>query len=200
MSSTHTINGGGPQGGLMGILEYLLQTNNNTDFIDPDDKFKFIDDLSILEIINLISQGLSSFNFKSHVALDSNIEHNQVLPESNFQSQAHLDKIADWTSTHLMKLNSEKSKFMVVNYTDNYQFNTRLRIDNNSLKQVKETRLLGVLVNDKLSWHANTDFLVKKAYKRMIILHNLFEFSFPITELVNIVNIFTFDQFWKPQL
>ena len=43
-SSTHTLNGGGPQGGLMGILEYLSQTNKNTDFIEPDDKFKFIDD------------------------------------------------------------------------------------------------------------------------------------------------------------
>ena len=71
-SSIHKLNGGGPQGGLMGILEYLSQTNNNTDFIDPDDKFKFIDDLSILEIINLISQGLTSFNFKSQVASEIN--------------------------------------------------------------------------------------------------------------------------------
>ena len=61
-SSTHTLNGGGPQGGLMGILEYLSQTNNNTDFLADEDKFKFIDDLSFLEIINLI--GLSSFNLK----------------------------------------------------------------------------------------------------------------------------------------
>ena len=58
MSSTHTLNGGGPQGGLMGILEYLSQTNNNTDSNDPDDNFKFMDDLPILEIINLISQGI----------------------------------------------------------------------------------------------------------------------------------------------
>ena len=27
------LNGGGPQGGLMGILEYLSKTNHNTDFI-----------------------------------------------------------------------------------------------------------------------------------------------------------------------
>ena len=73
-----------------------------------------------------------------------------------------MDQISDWTNTHFMKLNSEKSKFMVVNYTDNYQFSTRLRIDNNSLKQVTQTRLLGVLVNDQLAWHANTEFLVKK--------------------------------------
>ena len=42
----------------MGILEYLSQTNNNTDSNDPDDNFKFMDDLPILEIINLISQGI----------------------------------------------------------------------------------------------------------------------------------------------
>ena len=42
----------------MGILEYLSQTNNNTDSLDPDDNFKFMDDLPILEIINSISQGI----------------------------------------------------------------------------------------------------------------------------------------------
>ena len=46
LSKEHILNGGGPQGGLMGILEYLSQTNNNTDFISDELKFKFIDDLS----------------------------------------------------------------------------------------------------------------------------------------------------------
>ena len=65
---------------------------------------------------------------------DISIEHNQILPDSNFQSQTYMDKISDWTNTHFMKSNSEKSKFIVVNYTNNYPFSTRLRIDNNSLK------------------------------------------------------------------
>ena len=73
----------------------MSQTNHYTDFVDPDDKFKFIDDLSILKILNMISQGLSSFNFKSHVASDVNIEHNQMFPQSNFQSQGYLEKISD---------------------------------------------------------------------------------------------------------
>jgi hypothetical protein len=45
----------GPQGGTLGIEEYLSQSNDNVDFLDQDEKFKFIDDLSVLEIINLIS-------------------------------------------------------------------------------------------------------------------------------------------------
>ena len=35
-----------------------------------EEKFKFIDDLSMLEIINLVSVGIASYNFKAHVASD----------------------------------------------------------------------------------------------------------------------------------
>ena len=53
---------------LWGILEYLVQRNNNTTSVRPYKKFKFIDDLIILEMINLIiSIGLANHNFKSHV-------------------------------------------------------------------------------------------------------------------------------------
>ena len=85
-----------------------------------------------------------------------------------------------------MKLNTEKSKYMVINFTENYQFNTRLGLDNTLLEQVSETRLLGVIINENLTWHSNTDFLVKKAYKRMLILHKLFEFNLPVAEILNI--------------
>ena len=185
-SSTHTLNGGGPQGGLMGILEYLSQTNHNTDFLDEEDKFKFIDDLSILEIINLISLGLASHNFKFQVASDINVEHNQYLPESNIKSQNYLDKLSIWTQGNLMKLNADKSKYMVVNFTENFRFNTRLSLERKTLEEVNETRLLGVVINNKLTWNSNTENIVKKAYKRMMILHNLFQFGLPVEEMVNI--------------
>ena len=173
VSTSRVLNGGGPQGGLMGILEYLSQTNDNTDFIPEEDRFKFIDDLSVLEMINLISIGLSSYNCKLHVPSDINVEHNQYLPPQNFNSQETLQKISDWTDDHLMKLNPTKSKYMVVNFTDNYQFNTRLSLDANVLQQVSETRLLGVVFQDDLNRKSNTELIVKQAYKRMILLHRL---------------------------
>ena len=160
--------------------------HGSPEFIDPDDKFKFIDDLSTLEIINLISLGLSSFNFKTQVASDINIKHNQFLSKSNLKSQSYLNEIAAWTKSNQMKLNAEKSKFMIVNFTDNYQFNTRLMIENRNLRQTNETHLLGVVVNDQLNWHSNTEFIIKKANKRMIILHNLFKFSLPMQEMITI--------------
>ena len=190
VSTSRVLNGGGPQGGLMGILEYLSQTNDNTDFIPEEDRFKFIDDLSVLEMINLISIGLSSYNCKLHVPSDINVEHNQFLPPQNFNSQESLKKISDWTDNHLMKLNPTKSKYMVVNFTDNYQFNTRLSLDDNVLQHVSETRLLGVVFQDDLTWNSNTELIVKQAYKRMILLHRLYEFGLPTEEMINIYTLY----------
>jgi hypothetical protein len=87
-----------------------------------------------------------------------------------------------------MKLNTDKSKFMTINFTRNYQFNTRLSLEGNPLSQVHETKLLGLVLSDNLSWQSNTSFIVKKAYKhkRMTILQKLYEFSVPVEELLSI--------------
>ena len=184
-SSVYPLKGGGPQGDLLGILEYLSQTNHNTDFIAPEDKFKFIDDLSFIEIIYLLSIGLCNYDLKSHVASDVATEH-LFLPGTNTVTQSNLDKIADWTNSAKMKLNTDKSKYMVFNFTRDHQFSTRLHLEDKVLEQVKETRLLGLIINDDLSWHANTQSLVKKANARMLILHNLASFALPVEEMVNI--------------
>jgi hypothetical protein len=54
--------GGGPQGATIGLLEYLSQSNNSSDMVNESERFKFLDDLSILEIVNLLTVGLTSFN------------------------------------------------------------------------------------------------------------------------------------------
>ena len=63
-------------------------------------------------------------------------------------------------------------------------------MEDNLLEQVRETRLLGVVINDRLTWHSNTDFIVKKAYKRMILLHKLFEFDLSLPDMINIYTLY----------
>ena len=74
LSTQRDLPGGGPQGSTLGLIEYDSQSNDNTDFLDPEDKCKFVDDLSILDIINLVSVGLSSYNFKHHVVSDIGVD------------------------------------------------------------------------------------------------------------------------------
>ena len=73
------IKGGGPQGATLGLLEYLSQSNNNSDCVDVKDRFKFVDDLTVLEIVNLLTVGITSFNIKQQVPTDIPT-HNQFIP------------------------------------------------------------------------------------------------------------------------
>ena len=49
LSTQRNLPGGGPQGSSIGLIEYDSQSNDNTDFLSIEDKYKFVDDLSVLE-------------------------------------------------------------------------------------------------------------------------------------------------------
>ena len=109
ISTPHPLPGGGAQGGELGQLEYLAQSNNNVDFLDNNSKYKFIDDLSILEIINLIMCGLVNYNFKAHVASDV-ASHGKFLPPQNVKSQSYLETRRNLHRLRRVKLGQIKSK------------------------------------------------------------------------------------------
>ena len=54
------------------------------------------------------------------------------------------------------------------------------------LDQVQETKLLGLVLRDDLSWKSNSAELTKRAYSRMLILKNLVKFDVPLVDLVQI--------------
>ena len=188
-STVRDLPGGEPQGCTFGGLEYLVNSNDNTDHIPQDLKFKFVDDLSTLEKINLILARLSSYHFRNHVASDIGIDQ-KYLPSENIHAQSSLDKIIQWTNHNKMELNEKKSKVMIFNFTRDYQFSTRLSINGNLLETLDKMKLLGTLITSDLTWSANTESLVKKGFQRMIILHKLYEFNLPDSEMVNIYNLF----------
>ena len=95
-SAPRQLPGGGAMGASLGNWEFLSQTNNNADCVPLEDRYKFVDDLSTLEIINLLAIGMSSFNIKQQVPSDIPT-HGQFFPPNNLQSQKYLDLINEWT-------------------------------------------------------------------------------------------------------
>ena len=77
--------------------------------VDVKDRFKFVDDLSILEIVNLQTVGITSFNIKQEVANDIPTQ-NQYIPSHNLKSQDWLDEIFRWTENQQMKINEKRQK------------------------------------------------------------------------------------------
>ena len=87
MSDLFTLIGGGPQGTLLGGIEYLVQSNDNADTVLPEDRFKFIDDLSVLQLL-LLTGLLTEYNFHEHVASDIGINQ-KYLPAAPTQHRIH---------------------------------------------------------------------------------------------------------------
>ena len=57
------------------------------------------------------------------------------------------------------------------------QFTTDIKLKGESLEIVDEVKLLGVVINNNLKWDKNTSFLVKKANKKMRMLHIAAKFT-----------------------
>ena len=102
LSQPAAVKGGGPQGGPAGILEYISQTNGNLDFTDEDSGYKFVDDASMIEILHLLTIGMSSFYVKSQVPSDISVE-KQFVHNSNLKTQKHMHSISEWTNCQEMK-------------------------------------------------------------------------------------------------
>ena len=184
-SSVRNLNGGGPQGATFGIWEYLAQSNTSASCVNPEYRFKFVDDLTVLEKVNLLIAGLSSFNCKSSVPNDIP-DHNQFINSAQLKSQEYLNNIKEWTDKQRMILNAKKTKVMIFNFTENYKFTTRMILDEKNIEVVNEAKLLGFLITDDLKWDANTESLVKKANKRMELLRKVASFTSSIEDKRNI--------------
>ena len=170
LSEVHDLIGGGPQGTLLGLLEYLVQSNDNANCVDSEDRFKYIDDLSILEVIYLTGI-LVEYDFNLHVASD--IGSDQLfLPTQNFKTQENLNQIANWTELNMMQINVKKTNYMVFTRSMT-KFATRLNIENNFIGQVRETKLCGVWITDNLKWEKNTREITRNSFARMSMITKL---------------------------
>ena len=101
-------------------------------------------------------------NLKQHIPSDLPV-HNQYIPANNLKSQQRFDEINQWTNAQKMQINAKKTTSMVFNYTEKYQFSTRLLLINEKIENLKSTKLLGTIISDDLTWDLNTLKIVTKA-------------------------------------
>ena len=188
-SVPRNINGGGPQGATLGILEYLSQSNDNADLVSETDRFKFVDDLSVLEIVNLLTVGITSYNIRLHIPSDIPV-HNQFIPGDSLRSQSWLEEINKWTTKQKMVINEKKTKSLIFNFTEKYQFSTRLTLNDERIEVLESTKLLGTIIADDLSWDLNTLNIVKKANARMELVRKVASFGASQDDLKNIYFLF----------
>ena len=154
-SGVKRLPGGAPQGASLGVWSFLSQTNDNPEDAEDDKIYKFVDDKSLLEVINLVNIGIASHNVRARVP--SNIpDSNIFIPPGNLKTQKYMQKIQRWTDNKQMLLNVRKTKNMLFNFSKNLQFSTDIQLGNESVETVNEAKLLGTTITDNLSWSKNS--------------------------------------------
>ena len=161
-SEPRKLPGDGAMGATLGNWEYISQTNNNANFIPEEDRYKFVDDLTVLEIINLLNIGLSSHNIKQHVPSDVP-DHGQWIDNMNLQSQEYLNQLNNWSEKHKMIISQTKTKAMIIKFNHNYQFGTHLQLQESNIEIVDQMKILGTIFTNTLSWDRNCAEIIQKS-------------------------------------
>ena len=85
-----------------------------------------------------------------------------------------------------MLLNENKTKAMVVNFTNNFQFTTILNLNNKTIDVVDQMKILGTTINNRLDWNENCKILISKVNKRMVFLRKILSFGANQSEMVQL--------------
>ena len=123
-------------------------------------RIKFVDDITVLEII----------------------PRNSILLLGFAANDIHRFSI-----DRKMKLNSTKCKEMTINFLTNLNFiPSPIIIGTNTIQSVSSYKLLGVTISSDLSWNRHVEYVTKKANKTLYSLRILKRCGIPRSSLVKV--------------
>lgn len=82
--------------------------------------------------------------------------------------QVDLNNLFNYLCACKLSLNVDKTKFMIVS-TKKVRQDDELMLNNSKIEQVKEFKYLGVMLDDRLTMEAHTDFICKKLNKKFFV-------------------------------
>ena len=98
---------------------------------------------------------MSSFPYKRHQVPNYLPTHGQVVDNTRLKSQTYLDQINLLTVKQEMEILEKKTKVMIVNFMEKYQFHTRLQLKDKNIQVVDNIKILGTTFNNKITWDEN---------------------------------------------
>jgi hypothetical protein len=144
-SPTKQITCGVPQGSILGPLLFLLYIN---DLPNCSSTLKFI---LFADDTNIICTGDDPISVESKLNKELNI-------------------ISNWFKLNKLSLNIKKTNFMIFKnkYSKLPDIKVNIKIDGKDIEQVNTTKFLGILIDDKLTWHAHTTECLLTLYNTLV--------------------------------
>ena len=128
---------------------------------------KFMDDATCQELIDINSTVVSNIDRSGPLPFWESS--GKILPPQNSLLQNEINNVKRISDEREMKLNAKKTFLFVVNFTKIHQFKPHLSIpgENEYLKTVQETKLLGYWLTTDMKPHIHVQYLLSIVNKRM---------------------------------
>jgi len=132
---------GVPQGTLLGPICFLIHINDLKTVVHD---IKYVDDSSLWEKCQRSGK-------------DS-------------QLQEATNQALEWTDKNNMMINTDKTKYMEIYYGRTPLTLHPITIKENKIEEVPVFKLLGLMINNKITWHDHVEFMCGKASRRIYFL------------------------------
>ena len=158
---------GVPQGSVLGPLLFVLYINDLPNISNSCKPVLFADDTNLI------------FSNKSITEIKTNIQRN-------------LNKLFDWLSINKLSLNVSKSSLLLFNIR-NKNNNVKLNVNSNDIKikQVTNLKCLGIIIDEKLDWKSQINYVYTKLSRTIGILNKV-KFKVKLKSLVLVYNSFLY--------
>ena len=157
VSDWKKINGGVPQGTVLGPILFLVMINDLLE--DWKDRWKYVDDSTVAE---------------------------SIRPNCASALQDLVDYISTWTVNNKMMLNISKCKEVVIDFAKEKRTFQPLFVDGIPINRVESARILGLTVQNNMKWNLHVDHIVTKASKRLYLLRLLKRSSADVKTLMTV--------------
>ena len=150
-SSLKPIACGVPQGSILGPLLFLIYVNDIAYVSEYLFTVMFADDTNALI---------------SHKNLN-------ILEE---RCTSEMIKVSDWVNANKLCLNVKKTLYMLFKGKKKIANEQGIFVDNKQIQKTDQTKFLGIIISDNLSWQTHIDYISKKVSKSIGILYRLSKF------------------------
>ncbi|XP_011693469.1 PREDICTED: uncharacterized protein LOC105453325 [Wasmannia auropunctata] len=150
-----------PQGSVLGRLLFIIYINNIIEVCPEECSIKIFADNYILIYVT----GESSEDLEEKM--------NMVF-----------NKVEKWMNINQLKINTEKTKFMIVNYDSKVKGRTQEQIkdvivkclDGTEIEREKKKKFFGIIIDDKLQFKNHCNYILKKIGKKTSFLNRIGSF------------------------
>ena len=84
------------------------------------------------------------------------------------RAQEAVDHVSNWSAENLFQLNLEKTKELTISFRRSPEHFDPVTVDGTQIQTTTSSKLLGLIINNTLTWNDHVDSLIKKAARKIL--------------------------------